>query len=48
MMTQKNQTISSGCSGNTCTDVSINWKATGGISLGIGAVLTLIGLTRRE
>jgi hypothetical protein len=48
MMAQKDQTISSSCSGNTCTSISINWKATGGITVGIGAVLAIIGLTRRE
>ena len=44
MMTKQNQTISSTGS----TDLQINWKATGAIWIGGGAVLALIGLTRHS
>ncbi len=44
MMTRDNTDIS--CSGNTCTQ--INWKATGGLTMGGGAALMIIGLTRKK
>ncbi len=44
MMTRSNSTVYS--SGNQ--SLQINWKATGGITMGGGAVLALIGLTRRH
>ena len=47
MMTKDNSTISSSCSGSTCTEYQIRWKVTGGITMGTGAALTILGLTRR-
>jgi hypothetical protein len=44
MMTRDNQTIYSDDSGG----VAINWKITGGITMGGGAALTILGLTRRR
>ena len=47
MIPHNNQTISSSCNSSSCTDLQINWKATGAATLGTGAVLMIIGLTRR-
>jgi hypothetical protein len=41
MMTRKNSDIGS-------SGMQINWRATGAIWIGTGAVLTIIGLTRRR
>ena len=43
-MTRSNTTVAS--SGNTSYE--INWKATGGITMGAGAALMIIGLTRHR
>lgn len=48
MMTKENSTISSSCSGNTCTEYQFRWRVAGGISVGTGAALTILGLTRRS
>jgi hypothetical protein len=48
MMTKDNETISSSCSGNTCTELQVRWKVAGGISIGTGAALAIIGLTRHS
>ena len=51
MIPHENQTISSSCSSGSnyvsCSATQINWKATGAATLGTGAVLMIIGLTRR-
>jgi hypothetical protein len=44
MMTRSNTTVAT--SGSTA--YQINWKATGGITMGAGAVLMILGLTRRR
>lgn len=44
MMTRDNQTIAT--EGNT--EWQINWRITGGITMGGGAALTILGLTRRH
>jgi hypothetical protein len=46
--THKNTTLTSGCSGNTCSSVSVDWRDTGIITIGAGAALLIIGLTRRH
>ena len=46
MMTKENSTISSSCSGNTCTEYQLRWRVAGGISIGTGAFLAILGLTR--
>jgi hypothetical protein len=48
MMTKGKQTVSLGCSSTSCSEAEINWKAAGGITLGAGALLTVLGLTRRS
>jgi hypothetical protein len=47
-MTQKNSTLAAGCSGNTCSSVSVDWRDTGIATIGVGAALVVIGLTRRR
>ena len=48
LMFVPNTTVSSSCNSSSCSETQINWKATGGGIAGGGAVLMIIGLTRRH
>jgi len=46
--TQKNTTLASSCSGNSCSSVNVDWRDTGIVTIAAGAALVVVGLTRRH